>query len=331
MPFKTDSAWTPETYRRAYAAWLANAPSTDGPIFARNARTDNPKSQSLSEKLRALLVWRSITDPEPELSTSWMRHDVRADNDNFDDDASLPLLDCEYEIRPSVPELARAWRGTTDAPINYRPGIKERCDNPQAPTIRPAVAVGGDIDVGVHKSVPELAASEIDDNKPARSDRAVVTRIGALEFSNGQQVERCTVLKFGKAARGEVRMPAGALIRFKGRVPVERYRAAKGASVASEPTVGHGTGSVGSGLCPDPLEARDWSEAVRRLVGTETAKVLDLAVRAANFREVGEAHGKRGKHAERFGRAVVEQACARLDEVLVAANDNRSPSTTAAA
>lgn len=295
-------------YRKAHAAWQDNAPKHDGPIMPREAKTASPRHADLSTKLRSLLTWRSATNPEPPVTTSWLRYDLHADNDNSFDENDEPvpqLLDTEIEIRPTINELQREWKGPKEKPNRYHRGV----------------AVAGNIEHGVQRDVPEYAASEIEGTRAPRRDRRVVTRIGRLEFGNGEQEECCMVLQMGKAVMGRVRVPAGALVRYKGWAPVDNFRAAKGSLPETEATVGIGGHNPGSLPCPDPVVDHVWAMTLRNAVGEETAKVLDLAISAANFREIGEAHGKQGKHAERHGKQLALDACEKLDEIL-AANDN---------
>lgn len=308
MPFITDDAWTPSTYRKAYAHWAVNAPEHDGPIMPREAQTASPRHRKLSGKLKGLMAWKHATQPDEPLQTSWMRYDLHADNDNSFDEHDEPIpaiLDSETEIRPSINELEREWLGPKESPNFYRNGV----------------AVEGDIVHGVQKNVPEYAASDISGERAPRRDRRIVTRIGRLEFSNGDQVEKCTVLKFGQPSPGEVRMPAGALVRYRGRKPEENFRDAKGSLPETEATVGIGGHNPGSLPCPDPVVDHEWAATIRKLVGEETARVLDLAITASSFREIGEAFEKQGKHAERVGKKMVLDACGKLDAIL-AANDN---------
>ncbi|TIP03857.1 MAG: hypothetical protein E5X72_14215 [Mesorhizobium sp.] len=304
MPFVTDETWTPSAYRKAYGLWAANAPKTDAPIIPRDAHTASPRHGKLSGKLRGLLTWKAVTNPEPPLATSWMRYDLPADNDNEFDGAEPvpPLLDSETEIRPSISELRREWENSKHTGVEYRNGV----------------AIGGDVSHAV-VSGPAYAVPE-GERAPHRKYR-IVTRIRRLEFGNGQQEENCIVLRNDKPAKGRVRVPEGALVRFRGRRPVDNFRGPKGSLPETDYTVGIGGHNRGSIRCPDPVVDHEWATTLRQEVGEETAELLDLAIVAANFREVGEALGKSGKTAERAGKAAVLAACGRLDEVL-AANDN---------
>ncbi|TIT40684.1 MAG: hypothetical protein E5W76_15865 [Mesorhizobium sp.] len=306
MPFITDATWTPSTYRMVYDLWKSNNSKTDAEIVPRDAHSTSPRHRKLSGQLRSLLTWKAATNPEEPLSTSWMRYDLPADNDNeFAGGEPLPaLLDSEAEVRPSIGELRREWenRKQSATRVEYRNGV----------------AVGGDITQTIVGG-PAYAAPE-GESAPRRRYR-IVTRIRRLEFGNGKQEDRCVVLRNDKPAKGRVRVPEGALVRFRGWKPIDNFRAAKGSLPETVPTVGIGYHNPGSVRCPDPVVDHEWAATLRRQVGEETAKLLDLALTAENFRVVGETLGKSGKSAERHGKRAVIAACSRLDEVL-AANDN---------
>lgn len=296
-------------YRKAHAAWAANAPAHDGAILPREAKSATPRHGTLSQKLRSLMVWKHATEPDDPIASSWLRYDLHADNDNFDDsDGPVPqLLDTEYEIQPSINQLRR----------EYEPQVRSRADV----VYRRDAAVGGDVDFSTQRDVPDYAASVVEDDMATMRDRTIIARIRGLRFSNGEQVERAPVLKGKKVVVADVRQPAGALVRVNGRRPSERFRTAKGELPDTENTVGVGGHNAGSLPCPDPVVDREWAADIRRLVGEDTARVLDLGLDAANFREIGEAFGKRGKHAERVGKQMLIAACEKLEALLVA-NDN---------
>ncbi|MCZ0734580.1 hypothetical protein [Phreatobacter sp. AB_2022a] len=70
---------------------------------------------------------------------------------------------------------------------------------------------------------------------------------------------------------------------------------------------------------PNPWQARAARHEIRRLtevLSGDDVRTLDLALEAANFATIGEAFGKTGKTAERFGRARLLEACAALRAAL---------------
>ncbi|TIO04095.1 hypothetical protein [Mesorhizobium sp.] len=313
MAFITDKTWTPSTYRKAYALWAANAPKHDGKILPREAKTTRARHDKLSGKLKSLMTWKRATEPDDPLATSWLRYDLHADNDNnFDehDEPSPQLLDTVSEIRPNENELRR----------EFEPKVWKKKDV----EYHRGVAIGGDVEWGTAIGPIHVASETSGERAPRRTYR-IVKRIRGLEFSNGDQVERCTVLKFDKPVRGEVPMPTGSLVRYRQgktwRRPSDEFRGAKGEPPEIESTVGMGNNNPGSLPCPDPIIDREWAADIRKLVGKDTASVLDKALDAANFKEIGIAFGRQGKNAERHGKKLVVDACEKLDAIL-AANDN---------
>ncbi|MGB3500982.1 MAG: hypothetical protein WBA44_05105 [Mesorhizobium sp.] len=331
MTFQTDSTWTPSTYRKARDLWAANCNETDAQLAPEDAKpTASPRHASIASKLlRPLRTWRSATSPEQPVSTAWLRYDLKPDNDNFEeDDEPVPmLLDTVSEIWPSEKEMHREWakkdRETGKPLVEYRDAPVARLSKlddsePKAAPIR--VAVGGDVEFGVQRALPDYAAPEDEEPAPKR-DRRIVTRIGRMTFSNGEQQEPGHVLRMGKAVKANITMPAGALIGFRGRRPTDKFRAAKGSLPETVATVGIGGRNPGVGLCPDPLADAEWSLTIRDGVGEATAAILDCAMTAANFTEIGEMLGKHGKNAERAGKKALIAACDRLER-FIADNDN---------
>lgn len=76
---------------------------------------------------------------------------------------------------------------------------------------------------------------------------------------------------------------------------------------------------------PEPIFPDDSADAQGRLtsllavLSPQTVLVLDAALEAQNFREIGELLGKTGKHAERVGKQALIDACTELQTGLVPA------------
>ncbi|NHT75084.1 hypothetical protein G8E10_04845 [Rhizobiaceae bacterium CRRU44] len=149
-----------------------------------------------------------------------------------------------------------------------------------------------------------------------------ISRLGAVKFSNGAKEEAALVRDaVGNIVRGSVRIPLGG-VTFVGKYrPRDRFTSPKGADNdnAAELTVGLSTNSnAGRFEFSDPVEDAQEAVRVRESVRPETARILDFALTAANFREVGEALGHGGKTAERQGKAALIAACEELDAALAA-------------
>lgn len=291
MAFTTDDRWTPATYRRAHAAWAANAPANDNEIRPRKAKTVKPKHVGLADEMRSLLRWRELRH-----GTSWT--DVAANDNEADDDAPvLAALDSNFEIRPTIKEMMSAVeavafeeRKNTDGTLNVVP-------------------VGGDI-----------RRAPIGRSMGRKKRPTVIVKLGRLELSNGDRTERALILdEAGRLRKGDVRLPLGAIIKCGPRKAREVYTGAKGAANDNNPsTVGVKlTAGAPAFDFADPVAEADEARHIVQAVG-EHARVLDVAIHAANFSDVGASLGYSGKTAERRGKSAVMAACKVLDAVLAA-------------
>jgi hypothetical protein len=226
-----------------------------------------------------------------------------ADNDNFDDDEQTiaPNVDCLHEVRPRVTEIMVAIKG-----VEFAERREAKLGGGGDVVMVP---VGGDMERGQTKK----------QGKKEKPD--CVTRLGRLMFSNGETEEPALISdEMGRVVRGSVRIPLGGLVRIGPHRPRDMFRKPKGAENDNiDPTVGRSlTASAGAFDFVDPIADMQEAEYVRKAVGRETADILDHALVAANFAEIGERLGFEGKTAERRGKAAVLKACKVLDEKLAA-------------
>lgn len=298
MPFVTDATWTPARYRVALAAWQRNAPAKDSDVKPRRAATsDAPRHGDLSRKLRSLLTWRSMST-----GSDWTSI---AANDNAAP-GEPELIDSDFTIRPRLGEI---FRGIKDVEFGERRHAKLGGEGGIN-----VVAVGGDIERA------DVWPSSL---RPRRKVPAAIVRLGKLEFSNGGCEEPALVLSAGGVEPGAVRVPLGGITRFskgrRGRAG-DSFGKPKGANDNREPVTVGNSQSAGGGAMDfcDPVADTQEARRVRSAVAPGTATLLDFAIRAANFREIGERIGYSGKHAERKGKAALIEACEELDAVLAA-------------
>lgn len=257
MAFQTDDTWTPATYRKARAAWAANAPADDGPIFPRRARSARPRHAAMQREFRPLLTWRAMSNVH-----AWT--ELANDNEPQDEDAPASAArnpDSKNEIRPTVSEMLAAIEGVAVAEKGGR-----------------IIPVAGDMD---------------------RHDNGAIARLGRLHFSSGDHDDPRAV-------------PTGGLTRIGAYRPRDVFRVLRPAN----DNVALSTASPGAIAFTDPVA--DASEAlhVRAAIGEATAAILDHALTAASFREIGERLGFGGKYAERQGKQAVVNACKILEEKL---------------
>ena len=296
MPFITDPTWTPSRYRAALSAWQHSAESTDSAILPRKAAaTASPRHSALSDKLKGLLKWRAAASP-----SDWT---AVAANDNRP--AGQPqLLDSHSEIRPSEAETMLAIK---DVELEQRRHAKFGGSGELV-----LVPAGGDME-----RAKVWAGSKRRGREPE-----CVSRLGAIKFSNGAKEEAALIRDaVGNIVRGSVRIPLGG-VTFVGKYkPRDRFTSPKGADNDNEPQVTVGmsaNSSAGRFDFSDPVEDAQEAVRVREAVRPEIARILDFALTAVNFREVGELLGHEGKTAERQGKAAVIAACEELDAALAA-------------
>ncbi|MBN7807270.1 hypothetical protein JZX86_18105 [Agrobacterium rosae] len=290
MPFVTDHTWTPSTYRKALTAWQINNPPGQRAASARKAAaTSSPRLGELSQKLKSLLTWRTITR-----GSDWT-----AANDNSE--PGSVLVDCDHTIRPRIPALFRALSG-----MDFEERRHARIGGGGAPNVVP---VGGEIEHG-----------KVMKQKGRKPD--CVVRMGTLYFSNGGVEERALIRdEVGRISMGAVRIPLGGLVRVGPHKAYERFSRPKGAANDNSAPANVGmsaSANRGAYTFDDPVADADEAAFVRSTIKPETAAILDLALVAANLQQIGERLGHSGKHAERKGKQALISACEELDAILAA-------------
>lgn len=194
----------------------------------------------------------------------------------------------DLEIRPSVDELQRAWESAPVRRVSVHCVVRGGQRFEVQPVIDPVITTKGN-----------------------------TTRVGGLVFRHGKLV------RWGKTARG---------VALK---PVERLRASKGSRKPAPARdfrhlvqtnapfawkvdfLGgdtHSTGRSGAPLeCFGEAEQARKAEdrTLRRALGTH-AEILDLAIGDSTAREIGKSRGYSGKHAERRGIFLINEAFAAL-------------------
>jgi hypothetical protein len=304
LPFITDNTWTPATYRLAHRAWEMNAPTTDGKLTTRKAvSAKKPKHAELSRKLRSLMTWRAMAS-----GSDWT---LMADNDNDEDDNGRKKklnADCIIEVRPLISE------------IEHELNELQKDGKLELTTRRESKLNGGGAEVVV------VSGEAVGRGKVLRQSKGkpdCITSIGRMQFSNGGQTEKALVRDaVGKVSTGDVRIPLGGLIKMGPYRLRDRFRAPRGAPVAANDntlTVGWSLTATEHAVdFADPVADAQHREYVRKAVGRATARILDHALVAANFAEIGLRLGYDGKTAERRGKLALVAACEDLEKILAA-------------
>lgn len=298
LPFITDHSWNPATYRLALRAWQMNAPTRETEIKSRKAvATKKPKHEDLSRKLRSLMTWRAMAT-----GSDWT---LMADNDNDENGRKKRMnADCILEVRPLPSEIMAAIN-RADVEVTERRHAKK--------------AGGGEI-------FRIVSGNDVERGKVHRQGKGkpdCIIRIGSMQFSNGGNTERAMVLDVtGKPKMGDVRIPIGGLIKIGPHRLRDTFRHPKGAPLPdneNRPTVGASLTATQHAVdFADPVADAQERERVRWAVGEGTARILDHALVAANFTEIGARLGYHGKMAERRGKLALIAACEVLEKELAA-------------
>lgn len=298
MAFTTDHTWTPATYRKAHLLWELNAPKKDGALIPRKAAVaKKPKHADLSRKLRSLMTWRAMSS-----GSDWT---LMPDNDNDENGRKKQMNpDCIIDIRPLPSEImAVIKRGVEHGSLDVTEKQQAKRGG------------GGEI-------VRVVSGEDVERGKVYRQGKGIpdcIVRIGNMQFSNGGNVEHAMVLDVtGKPKMGEVRIPLGGLIKIGPHRLRDYFRKPKGSPVAANDndiTVGASlTATYHAVDFADPVADAQERERVRKAVGRDTARILDHALVAANFAEIGEQLGYGGKTVERRGKLALIAACEALEK-----------------
>lgn len=309
------------SFREALATWQPQQPAND------NAPITAESFAGLAE--RRAFVQRVQAKPEPVLA--------------------LPTLERLGRAAPDVVRLWKFWRDIQAAPsphIYNQPEIVHdhatagslRTENgieDDPETVNTGFSEGGEQDLECRPTIAEIERAMEGAGRVSvvcmvlngvRSDvrqvrrpceRGSHARIGDLVFRNGVMVE------WGKTKRG---VPLA---------PVERLRASKGSRkpqpkrnlrwlVRTNAPIAKNAGfmagiAASTGRSGAPLECFAEAEQARKAEDSNLraalgahAKILDMAIGDATAREIGERRGYHGKHAERRGIFLVNEAFAAL-------------------
>ncbi|MDR6955223.1 hypothetical protein J2X65_004602 [Ancylobacter sp. 3268] len=290
---------TPAEHRAIVDHWRLRAPANDSDILPRD-RPGKGRHADLADLAPALRSWRSLCQAAEPLSTNWM---LAAANDNASDEPfdcyedewtqapPPPSIDSAMEMRPRPEEIVRAMGDVEVAYSEYG---------------GPAVPVGGDVEV--HPT----AEPAVIGGTPC----APLARLGALRFATGEAYERVLVRREdGAIKKADRRIPKGALTHC-GAFPVrDRLTAWRGsAGGAVDPQA-----MVPPPCMDDRIDAGRLACRVRERLSANDVAVLDAALEAQNFADIGRLFGFTGRTARRRGKMFLRHAATHLQEFLQAA------------
>ncbi|MGY3117920.1 hypothetical protein ACVWXQ_001857 [Bradyrhizobium sp. S3.14.4] len=296
-------------FRDVLTAWQTTPANDNAPVTA---------ASFSSLAARRAYVQRAQGDPEPVLNS--------------------PTLERLGRVAPDAVPLWRYWRDLQCAPavdVYAEPEIVvDAGDEPANPGFS-----DGEQDLEIRPSVDELQRAW--ESAPARRVSVHCTVQGGKRFDVQPVIDPVVTTRGAAAYIGDLVFRQGRLVRYgrtaRGVVlkPIERLRAEKGsrekppardfrwlvhtdAPVAAGANFLAGT-SASTGRAGAPIDCFAEREQVRfaedkslrQALGAH-AEILDLAISDATAREIGESRGHRGKHAERRGIFLVNEAFAAL-------------------
>ncbi|QDB99775.1 hypothetical protein [Mesorhizobium sp. 8] len=324
------------------AIW-ASLPANDSDIFDRPAETENPKHAKLATDLAPLLEWARMSRPTVMDSTSWLQ----ADNDNhFDGEeaAPKPVSNRERRIRPgsSYKELRSYIAKAGPLTVVRRARLGDGGDWETVPTDPAYPARAGKLHLASGKTESagerveagtvlyqaekfgELLGPEPDAAEKARCQSYWTS----LFTAGGKEIEPVRFIKRGKMRRKVLIKPEEQKALLAGPLPSTTF-CRPGLPCGHEDIGAQFVGGWISATkgkagverwedASDEMARRTEFDRWARALGPEMEKVMHLGLVAANFREIGEAFGKEGKNAERYGKRLLIAANSNSKKILAA-------------
>jgi len=324
----------------ATAIWAA-LPANDSEIFARPAETENPKNGHLSAQLASLMQWARIRKPLSLNGTNWMQ----ADNDNYEGEvtAPKPASNLERRIRPGSTDaelksfIRKAGPCSEWKHAKFGGGGEWELmpTDPAWPTRAGKLCIAnGNQEERGHRlprgailyqpdDFRELLGPEPDKDEKARSlsywhklmsydaDTASCRLMEPIRYKRAGRMRRKVLMTQAEQLEVLATQPHPPVTHCRPGLPCGHE------DIGTQFVGGWTSNTKGkSGVerwqdVSDELSRQaEWGKWFMALP-KEQRKALTIACTAANFRAIGEAFGKSGKNAERYGK-----------RVLVAANDN---------
>lgn len=309
---------TPAEHRAEVAAVMAKVPKRDCDIIPRGPRsTEAPRHRDLSDRLALLLEWRRLANPEEIWPSCWC---VPA-NDNG---AEAAHVEAEWEMRPSLSEIERTLEQAREDSVEdggaeaimrlYR---KDAYGTPYGSREDRQAAIDalkyllrymqGTPVVSPERHDPNFAPTGL--GAPESPSRTALRDL-ADSFGVGRDVP------FAEA-RARWNLPPVA----NDNEPTFPWR-------PSDPREIFSTGRVHSN--PEASRGGEFNDGISRRLGdlqeaahlrgklpAETVRVLDVAILAQSFADVGRAFGVlEKKSAARRGKQLVVDACEKLSAEL---------------
>jgi len=344
---------SPALHRAIVDHWRFRAPANDSDLLPRHRA--GPGKAEFEPLLPALKTWRELCHPPEALSTNWLSAAANDDDPDAEDDKrpDPPQIESRHEVRPREREMMKAIRsGETERHANGAPARLGGLRFASGETVERALVLGEDgklrkADVPVPRGA--LVTWQAGEGKRGRP---VVDRFAAARGSTADPedvaasaawlaetlgAQPARYIERSRSPRRDLRhlpnpplppttIPIAEARAFCGLPPVAANDNRPGLPCGSRQPLDSFLGmrctSTGvahhssGGPAVERLEASGTAALLRKRLGAEDVQILDAAMEAQNFREIGEMFGYRDRQAERGGKQRLLAAAAHLKEIL---------------
>lgn len=302
---------TPASRRQILEHWREQAPACDSKIFHRRAETDLARLEHLAEELRPLMTWRRLREAAESdgVGTNWMAAYETPVPANDDAPPSRPLPQLDLKPQKETPRALVARLG--DFVAEERPETILRRDEDGELYVaeqRTRLVLAGNTD-GKWERHPSTQFRSKPRSRTKWTVPGGVSHCGEAVFSGPDH------RRFGHAIG-----TLGYVDRTHRFVPVaEDYD--------MRPVDGEGRGSGKQNNNPPPpvpapdietiVDARQTLALLLKRLVPQTVLVLDTAIRARSFEDVGTAAGYSGEYAKKAGKRVSLASCEALHLAMI--------------
>ncbi len=316
---------SPAVRQRILNRWREHAPKNDSDIFSRSAETDSPRLEHLEEECAVLMTWRRLRDASESdgLGTSWMAAYEAPEPANDNQPAARLMPQRDFDITEDTAEALVRRLGSYVA--EEKPEVVLRRDE------------SGELYVAERRSRLMLVG-----HADGEFERYAGTKFRAKPRSRRKMeapggVARCGSAYFSGPAHRVDGFDEGTLCyvdssrRFR-KVeedydlrPLASERRGAGKQNCNRPAENYVPGTE------DIFDARQTLALLQTghgksgpLLTMDHVKVLDIAIRARNFEEVGLAMGHADDYARKAGKRLTIAACKSLARGLQEISEKRA-------
>lgn len=304
---------TPAVRRRILSQWRAQAPETDSDIFSRPGDTDAPRLEHLEEACRPLMTWRRLREAAESdgLGTTWMSaHEaLEPANDNETAHRAMPQRDLDLTEDTAEALVRRLGNYEVD---EKQDAIlrRDEAGEPYVAERRSRLMLVGHED-GEFERHPGTKFRAKPRSRRKLEALGAVSRCGNAYFSGpGHRVDGFDegTLCYLDGERRLRKVEVGYDLR-----PLDQKGRGSGKQHNERPPESHAPGTE------DIIDARQTLALLQTNRGSlapwlspNDVLVLDTAIRAQNFEEVGVAAGYAGDYAKKAGKRLTISGCKSL-------------------